>query len=208
MTVPDPGSLITFEGGDGVGKSTLQMGLATRLRELGREVISTREPGGCALGEAIREVLLHTHGVPVCPRAELLLYLAARAQHVEEQILPAIHAGVMVLCDRYHDSSMVYQGFGRGLALPEIESICAFAGQGLVPTLTFLLDLSPKQAAARREGGRLDRIESESESFHEKVRQGFLQLAKESPERFEILDASRPPQVLLEQAWTRLQILL
>lgn len=198
------GFFLTLEGGDGAGKSTLLAGLAERLRERGREVLATREPGGCPLAESVRQLLLTRHeGLPIQPRAELLLFLAARAQHLAEQVRPALEAGIVVCCDRYNDSSVAYQGYGRGLPVDQVKALCRLATEGLEPGLTFYLDLDPEKGLQRaRRNGSPDRMESEELSFHERVREGYLTLARESPHRIVVLSALESPQQIVEKAWT------
>jgi dTMP kinase len=201
------GFFLTLEGGDGAGKSTLLAGLAERLRLKGREVLSTREPGGCPLAESVRHTLLaHREGLPIQPRAELLLFLAARAQHLVEQVRPALDAGVVVCCDRYNDSSVAYQGYGRGLPIPEVETLCGLATEGLQPDLTFYLDLPPEQGLHRaRRNGEPDRMEQEALSFHQRVRMGYLDLAQRFPHRIMVLEAAEKPEQILEKAWKELE---
>ena len=201
------GFFLTLEGGDGAGKSTLLAGLAERLRRRGREVLSTREPGGCPLAESVRQILLgHHEGLPIQPQAELLLFLAARAQHLTEQVRPALQAGVAVLCDRYNDSSVAYQGYGRGLPVPEVEQLCYLATGGLEPDLTFYLDLSPEQGLSRaRRHGEPDRMEKEEIGFHQRVRMGYLDLAQRHPGRIVVLAAIDPPEQIVEKAWRELE---
>lgn len=197
------GFFCSIEGGDGSGKSTLISSLGARLQEHGKRVLITREPGGCALGESVREVLLnYQHQVPMCGRAELLLFLAARAQHVHERIMPALADGYVILCDRYNDSSIAYQAFGRGVDLEDVESLCHMATCGLVPQLTFYLDL-PVELALQRARRRdvADRIESEDIAFHRRCRSGFLEIAKKHPDRVIILDGTKLPEQIVEEAW-------
>jgi dTMP kinase len=186
-----PGLFVAFEGGEGVGKSTQISAAATWLRELGHEVVETREPGGTALGGELRRLLLDPAG-QVTPRAEALLYAADRAQHVETVIRPALRAGQVVLTDRYVDSTLAYQGAGRGL--DDTRSLTGWATGGLLPDLTVLLDLDPS-VGLRRAGARAtpDRLEAASLAFHEAVRAGFLTLAAEAPERYVVIDAAGDP---------------
>lgn len=184
------GLFVSFEGGDGAGKSTQLRLLGGALEALGREVVLTREPGGTALGAAIRQVLLH--GDHVAPRAEALLFAADRAHHVATVIQPALERGEDVLTDRYLDSSIAYQGVARALRHDDVRDLSLWATQGLLPDLTVLLDVSAEQGRARR-GGVHDRLEREDDSFHEAVRQGFLRLAAQDPDRYLVLDASTDP---------------
>lgn len=194
---------ITFEGGEGVGKTTLIKRLEKLLQEEGHSVIVTREPGGSKLSEKIRDLVLHhAKDIVLGSRAELLLFLAARAQHIEELILPALKAGKIVLCDRFNDSSVAYQGFARKLGMENVENISLFATQNLQPDLTFFLNLDPEEGIKRAllEERTLDAIESQKKEFHEKVRQGFLEIAKKHPERMKTIDASKAPDAVFEQA--------
>lgn len=191
---------ITFEGGDGTGKTTQIQFLAGYLRERQRSCIVTREPGGSALGEMIRKVLLKVGDREIARSTELFLYLADRAQHVHEIITPALISGSIVLCDRFSDSTLAYQGYGRGSDLQWLRSLNDAATGGLRPDLSFLFDCSVDVGLARA-AGRLvhsetdpsqeDRFEREKLDFHEKVRKGFLELARLEPGRFRIIDASR-----------------
>ena len=204
---------LTVEGVEGSGKSTLLAALAERMGAKGRAVLLTREPGGCPLGTQIRPLLLGTDWKPD-PHAELFLFLADRAQHVIEVIRPALAAGTHVLCDRYADSTIAYQGYGRGMDVEWLHRLNDFATGGLWPDITLVLDLPAETGllrAARRntnlglvqaEG----RFETESLAFHERIRQGFLDRARRYPERFHVLDASLPPLALAEQAWAALRM--
>jgi len=190
------GYFITIEGPDGAGKTTQIKLLRDYLVDKGYEVVMTREPGGTPLAEKIRNLLLDPASGKVYPTTEALLYAASRAQHVAEVILPALQAGKIVLCDRFVDSSIVYQGLGRGLDPQAIIKVNLFATQGLTPHLTILLDLTPEEGLARlvkrnrEEHQELDRLEQESLDFYRKVRQGYLDLVKENPARFEVIEAS------------------
>ncbi|XPP27637.1 MAG: dTMP kinase [Leucobacter sp.] len=190
------GLFITFEGGDGAGKSTQAELLASWLNGRGFEVVRTREPGGTPLGATLRDLLLH--GEHVAPRAEALLYAADRAQHVAEVVRPALERGAAVVQDRYIDSSLAYQGAGRPLAVEEIRDLSEWATESLTPGLTVLLDVSPELGAERRSaaGQTADRLESEAVEFHRRVREGFLGLAEADPDRFLVLDAARPVEEL------------
>lgn len=179
---------ISFEGGDGTGKSTQVRLLAESLRAAGKEVVLTREPGGTELGKAIRQSLLH--GGEVVPRAEALLYAADRAQHVETIIKPALERGAVVITDRYFDSSIAYQGGARALPAAEIKALSLWASANLVPDLTILLDL-PIEKSRLRLGENLDRLEAAGSTFHAAVRQKFLELAANEPERFRVIDAAQ-----------------
>lgn len=181
------GIFITFEGIDGCGKSTQVRLFADWLAELGKAVLVTREPGGTQLAEKIRQVLLEPSAEEVHPLTEILLYAAARAQHVAHQILPALVAGKIVVCERFVDSTLAYQGFGLGYDVEIIKKLNDVASGGLVPDWTLLMDLSPEVAAERmqqRPGGE-DRIEARGIAFQSRVRDGYLQLAAEHPRRIQ-----------------------
>lgn len=202
------GLFITFEGGDGAGKSTQVNLLADWLDEKGLDVVRTREPGGTRLGFALRELLLH--GEYVHPRAEALLYAADRAQHVAEVVKPALKRGAVVVQDRYIDSSIAYQSAGRPLKEQDIRELSEWSSEGLWPELTVLLDVSPELAEARREiaGKTADRFEREAQQFHANVRQGFLQLAEAEPQRFLVLDAASSVDSLQQAIRERVDPLL
>lgn len=184
------GYLITFEGGEGAGKSTQIKRTAAYVRRLGFKVKNLREPGGTTISEAIRDVLLNCRHQKMFPQTELLLYLAARAQIVAEKIRPAIEEGCVVICDRFEDSTLAYQGYGRGLNPRHIREVSEnFVRSHLQPDLTILLDISPEKGLAR--GGRHDRMEKESLAFHQKIRKGFLLIAKQNHKRFMVVDATQ-----------------
>jgi dTMP kinase len=188
------GRLITFEGIDGTGKSTQIARLAAALREAGHDVLELREPGGTAIGEAIRNILLDCKNSGMSIQTELLLFEAARAQLVREIIQPALKAGTWVICDRFYDSTSVYQGFGRGLDLDMIEALNNIAVDGCHPDATLLLDL-PVEAAISRLSGRTekaDRLDGESIAFKSSIREGFLKLAARSNGRITVVDAGLP----------------
>lgn len=187
---------VSFEGLDGSGKTTQAELLRARLEAGGHEVILTREPGGTALGERIRELLLH--GAEMTAWAEAFLYAAARAQHVEELIRPALARGAWVICDRYVDSSAAYQGAGRGLGLDRVLELNLVAIGRLLPDRTFLLRLDPETARGRLAGER-DRLEREGDDFRRRVEEGYRALAERYPERIVVLDAARPVEVLAEE---------
>lgn len=181
---------ITFEGAEGAGKST-QIGRAARyLKGKGYSVLVLREPGGTRIGEGIRKIILNKNYREMSRETELLLYLACRAQIVKERILPALQQSKIVICDRFEDSTLAYQGFGRKIPVPSIQTIARLVVRGsLVPDLTFILDLNPRRGLKR--GGRRDRIERESYLFHDRVRRGFLRLAKRDPKRCIIINADQ-----------------
>lgn len=191
-----PGLFITFEGGEGSGKTTQLKALLTHLRSTGRDAVETRDPGGTPIGKQIRALLLDRENTRMAPATELLLYEASRAQLVHEVIRPALTTGRIVLCDRFTDSTVAYQGYGRGLDLDLIARLNALATDGLRPDLTFLLDLDPAVGllrATQRVAGRQepqDRIEEEVLAFHQRVRFGYRAMAAAEPDRVIVLDAS------------------
>lgn len=192
---------ISFEGVEGAGKTTQISRLAARLREAGRQdVLATREPGDGPLGSELRRLALHPPGgIFVEPRAELLIMMADRAQHVSQVLHPHLNSGGIVLCDRYADSSAAYQGYGRGLNIGEITMLNGFATGGLSADMTILLDLDPAVGLARQKERNV--MEEEALPFHQRVREGFLTLAKSSPHRFWVMDASLPPDDVQEHIW-------
>ena len=205
------GRFITFEGGEGCGKSTQVRRLKDALEAEGVEVLLTREPGGTPLAEAVRRLIKDPPSDAPCDRSELLLFLAARAQLVRSVIRPALAAGKWVVSDRFSDSTLAYQGYGRGLSLAFIESANEFACEGLRPDLTFLLDVAPSVAAERMRGREAatrtaaDRIERAGEAFHARLRQGFVELAKAEPTRILTIDANGTPDEVWEKVWTSLR---
>lgn len=203
------GLFITFEGTEGCGKSTQINALAARLQDQGQQVLQTREPGGTPLGEAVRNLLQHDEaGADMSPEAELLLFTASRAQLTRERILPAIAKGEIVLCDRFMDSTTVYQGVARQINTQAVATINRFAVGEARPDLTILIDLPPEVGMARvhaRSDGQLDRIEQEAIEFFQAVRTGYLKLAESEPERFLVLDGSASVEVLEQQIWAAVQ---
>jgi dTMP kinase len=199
------GLFVTFEGIEGSGKSTHVRLLARALRDAGREVVETREPGGTALGQALRNLLLAPSRTPLEPMAELLLYCADRTQHVAEVIRPALAAGRIVLCDRFSDSTIAYQGYGRGLDLAAVRAFDARARGGLEPDLTFLLDCPPDVGLARvHKRSTADRFEQEALAFHEAVRGGFHALAAAAPVRYRVIDSTPPAAEVGERVRTEM----
>jgi len=188
---------ISFEGPEGAGKSTVLAGIAVKLRSNGLNVVTTREPGAGIVGGKIREILLH--GEDLDPKSELLLFLADRANHVASIIRPALTEGAIVLCDRYADSTLVYQAHARGLNERFVRAGNDFATVGLMPDLTLLFDLDPRVGLSRLQSK--DRLDAQPIEFHERVREGFLQEAKASPSRWKIVDASEGPDVVLRNSW-------
>jgi dTMP kinase len=207
------GRFVTFEGGEGAGKSTQVAALSGRLEQAGRTVVTCREPGGTALGERLREALFATseggtEGEPApSPEAELLIFNAARAQLVREVIRPALDRGEVVICDRFADSTLAYQHFGRGLDRKVVDAVNHAATGGLLPDLTILLDLEPDEGFARTDR-RTDYLEREDLAFHRRVRRGFLELAVEQPDRWLVLDATKPEMQITHAAWERVEGLL
>ena len=189
------GLFVTFEGGEGSGKTTQLKLLGTHLRALAEEVVETRDPGGTTIGKEIRTLLLSPESAPMSDAAELLLYEASRAQLVREVVAPSLARGAVVLCDRFTDSTLAYQGFGRGLDLDMIRRLNQFATDGLAPDLTVLLDLDPGMGLLRctKGSGALpssrDRIEAEPLDFHQRIREGYLGLARDDPGRIRVIDA-------------------
>jgi dTMP kinase len=191
-----PGKFITFEGIEGSGKSTQVKLLVKYLEAHDIPYITTREPGGTPIAEAIRKILLDPACAEMLPETELLLYNASRAQHTGELILPALKAGKIVICDRYYDSTYAYQGAARDLEIEIIDTLTRYATFNTVPELTILLDLPVEQGLARIKERSLDRLEQEDISFHEKVRRQFLFIAKKQPSRYLVLDGSKAPEDL------------
>jgi dTMP kinase len=193
-------SFVTFEGPDGAGKTTQISLVESKLRNAGYSVVVTREPGGTPLGERVRSVLLDPGDYAIVPRAEALLMTAARAQHVADVIQPALINGSIVLCDRFIDSTLAYQGAGRGLPVDELKNLQRFAINALLPDLTVLLDLPADAGIQRREssGSPLNRLDQDEISFHERVREWYVQAAINEPDRWILLDAQQPPDVLAE----------
>jgi dTMP kinase len=205
------GLFITLEGGEGAGKSLQAEALARRLEAASLTVVRTREPGGTPLGERLRDVLLDLSRTnsKLMPLTEALLFIAARTELVARVIAPALERGEPVVCDRFGDSTLAYQGYGRNVNLDLIERLNAAATQGLRPQLTVLLDLAVDEGLARTGAeGRADRFGREERAFHERVRQGYQALAAQEPDRWLIVDALLPPDAVTQQIWTRLKPLL
>ena len=192
------GRFITFEGPEGSGKSTQLRMLGERLRQAGRDVLETQEPGGTPIGIQIRHVLLDAKNRELCPTAELLLMFASRAQNVDELILPALSAGRTVLSDRFTDSTLVYQGVGRGLGADVVYELDRIACRGLIPDLTLLIDIDAETGLAR---ARQTRMEEQGVGFHRRVRDAYRQLAVDEPARVKLIDGSQTMEVVAEQVW-------
>ncbi len=187
---------VVFEGIDGAGKSTLISGLVDAVKSTGQEVVLTREPGGSQLGDELRSLLLRVNGEAPCPRAELLLYEAARAQHVDLKIRPALQKKSWVVSDRFYAASVAFQVGGRGLDRGLVDTLNTIAVDGTHPDIWVLLDLPTEHAHRRMMGRDLDRFELEKQDFHERVRQSYLDLAKEDPKKWLVLDARKTPDEL------------
>ncbi len=209
MSTTSSGFFVTFEGGEGAGKTTQIHTLAVRLRAEGRAVLETAEPGGTDIGRQIRRVFLDARNNNLSPAAELLLVFAARAQNVEESILPALAQGRLVLCDRFTDSTLVYQGAVRGLGADAVLQVDRIACGGLRPDLTYYLDIDPEIGLARaRRRNAADaanpetRLDDQNLDFHRRVREAYLNLARAEPARIRIVDASAPPDAVASAIWT------
>lgn len=202
------GRFITFEGPEGSGKSTQLRLLAERLRSAGQDVLETQEPGGTPIGIQIRHVLLDSKNREMCPTAELLLMFASRAQNVDQLILPALSAGRTVLSDRFTDSTLVYQGVGRGLGADLVYELDRIACRGLVPDLTLLIDIDAETglARARRRSARTEdsetRMEEQDVAFHRRVREAYRQLAADESKRIRLIDGSQTREAVAEQVWS------
>lgn len=204
-----PGLFLTFEGGDGSGKTTQVALLTEWLAAQGRTVVHAREPGGTELGLELREIILHRRGY-IAPRAEALLYAADRAHNIATHVRPALERGDVVIQDRYLDSSVAYQGAGRVLDGSEVRELSLWAAEGLLPHLTVLLDLDIETGRTRLDDARTryDRLEAEAAEFHHRVREAYLALAAAEPERFLVLDAREPIETLAERIRARVSDLL
>lgn len=203
------GIWITLEGGDGSGKTTQAALLEAWLDAQGRDVLRTREPGGSEVGVLIRDIVLHHRG-DIAPRAEALLYAADRAHHVATVVRPALERRVVVIQDRYLDSSVAYQGAGRVLDAQEVRDLSLWAAEGALPDLTVLLDLDPAAARRRLDSADkpFDRLEAEREEFHQRVREAYLALAAAEPERFLVVDAAQDPAAIADVVRARVAALL
>jgi len=202
------GLFITLEGGEGSGKSTQAQALKALLEDRGFSVTVTREPAGCPLGQRVQE-LLNDRSLKLAPWSEFLLFAAARAQHVAEVIRPVLERGEVVICDRFGDSSVAYQGYGRGLSVENVREVNRMATRGLVPDLTVLLNVPVETGLGRKAGEKApDRIGQEGAAFHERVRQGYLAMAAREPDRFLVRDGTLAPEEITRTIWRRLELLL
>ncbi|MBO4540401.1 MAG: dTMP kinase [Bacilli bacterium] len=195
---------ITFEGGEGSGKSSVLRLVAERLEKEGHEIVTTREPGGTPIAEEIRNVILDKKNTAMDPRTEALLYAASRRQHLVEKVWPALKEGKLVLCDRYLDSSLAYQGGARNLGIDAVLGINMFATEGSFPDLTLLFDIEPEEGLKRiaaNKGREVNRLDLEKMSFHKAVRDGFHELANRYPERYVIIDARKNLSEVAEAAY-------
>lgn len=205
------GLFISMEGPDGCGKSLQLDLLEKQLKKLGYKVLRSREPGGTVIGERIRDILLDPGSSAMNPITEALLYAASRSQHVNEVIKPALENGYIVLADRFIDSSLVYQGIGRGLGLENVEMVNRWAIQGTIPDLTLIVYIDYEEGLRRKQlqqGHRLDRLEQEKEDFHRRVSQGYLELARRYPDRIALIDGSKSIPDVQKAIWKRVEPLL
>lgn len=204
---------ITFEGPDGAGKTSILNSIMKRLNESGEtSVVFTREPGGSPIAEQIRHIILNPDHIEMDIRTEALLYAASRRQHLVETIFPALKAGKIVICDRFVDSSIVYQGFARGIGMDAVAQINQFATENVEPTVTFYLDVPAEIGIERIEKNKktrqFDRLDQETIDFHQKVREGYLILLERHGDRFIKIDASRPEEEVLEECWSKIKQLI
>jgi dTMP kinase len=199
---------ITFEGGEGCGKSTQARLLYQRLKKLDVPVLLIHEPGVTALGKRITHLLKWSQDVKISPLAELLLFNVSRAQLVTEVIKPNLKKGINIICDRFSDSTTAYQGYGRELDLSDVKKVNSIATQGLVPNLTILLDMPIEKGLERKKKIKPDRFQTQSRIFHKRVREGFLKLAKAEPKRWLVIDATRNKKVIAGTIWERVSKLI
>ncbi|WP_201716440.1 dTMP kinase [Rossellomorea arthrocnemi] len=198
------GLFITVEGPEGAGKSTILAELYNQLLQDGFEVIQTREPGGISIAEQIRGVILNTENTEMDKRTEALLYAAARRQHLVEKVMPALDEGKIVICDRFIDSSLAYQGNARGIGMEEVMNINQFAIEEKMPDLTLYFDIDPEEGLkriAKHNGREVNRLDLESVEFHTLVREGYLKLIKQYPDRIQVIDASQSKEAVLTDAY-------
>lgn len=201
------GILITFEGIDGSGKTTQINELIHRLDQRNIEYQLFREPGGTRIGEKIRDILLDNNHSNMLPITELLLYSASRYQLTMRSIVPALKAGKVVICDRFYDSTTAYQGYGREIDLEFIKRLNAVATESLIPDKTFILDISLEERLQRLGKKNLDRLEREALAFHKKVREGFIAMAREEPERMILIDGNRPSEEISNEIWNHVKLI-
>jgi dTMP kinase len=199
---------ITFEGGEGCGKSSQSKILLNRLTKLAIPALLVHEPGKTTLGDKITRLLKWSRNISISPLSELLLFNASRAQLIEEVIRPALEKDTVVICDRFADSTIAYQGYGRGLDLDTVTNVNKIATQGLLPYLTILLDLPVETGLARKQDKQADRFQVEKLSFHRRVREGYLKLAKAEPERWLVIDGTQTKAVIADIIWQRVSKLL
>jgi dTMP kinase len=205
------GIFISVEGPEGAGKTTVINQIVKELKNRGTDVVQTREPGGIGIAEQIRSVILNKENTAMDARTEALLYAAARRQHLVEKVMPAVERGAVVLCDRFIDSSLAYQGHARGLGMDEVASINAFATDGMMPELTLLFDVSPEVGLARihrHDGREVNRLDLEGLSFHEKVREGYLLLAERDAGRIVVIDAAAEEAAVFQAALAQIEKVL
>jgi dTMP kinase len=204
------GKFITFEGIDGCGKSTQMKAVAQRLEKEGHRLLLTREPGGTPIAEKIRNVIMSTENEEMVSECELLLYLAARAQHVREKIEPALKEGRIVLCDRFQEATFAYQGYGRALSMDVLRTMNAFATGGTSPDLTLIFDITVDLSRQRLQSMNkaTDRMESGSRSFYERIREGYQELARHEPSTIELVDGARPLDEITDRIYRRIADLL
>ncbi|MFI8578158.1 dTMP kinase [Rossellomorea aquimaris] len=198
------GLFITVEGPEGAGKSTILTELYNRLLQEGFNVIQTREPGGISIAEQIREVILNTGNTEMDKRTEALLYAAARRQHLVEKVIPALEEGKIVICDRFIDSSLAYQGNARGIGMEEVMNINQFAIEDKMPDLTLYFDIDPEEGLkriAKHNGREVNRLDLESVDFHTRVREGYQKLIKQYPDRIQVIDASQSKEAVFGAAY-------
>lgn len=207
----DKGIFITVEGPDGSGKTTIIQMLAEKLEKEGYEIVATREPGGIEIAEQIRQVILDPKNTAMDPRTEALLYAAARRQHLAEKVKPALERGKIVLCDRFVDSSLAYQGHARGLGIDEVYSINQFAIESMMPKMTLYFDVAPEVGLERinkNKGREVNRLDLEKLEFHQKVREGYTMIAERFPERIVTIDASKELEEVYVQAEAKIKEIL
>lgn len=203
----DKGVFISIEGPEGAGKTTIIQMIAAHLKQQGKEIVQTREPGGIDIAEQIRSVILAKENTAMDPRTEALLYAAARRQHLIERVKPALDQGKVVLCDRFIDSSLAYQGYARGLGIDEVYSINKFAIEDMMPRLTLYFDIEPELGLQRineHQGREVNRLDLETIDFHRKVREGYHELTRRFAERIHTIDASKPVESVFDDALTKI----